>query len=101
LVNKLRSVSILIDNKQKNVRRVLTEGKLHDAGTRLQHTPRKSLKRLTQETGVSKFNARRATKLLNLRPYTFTPCSRRIKATGLISAVAFYSLSSKVSSILN
>jgi DeoR/GlpR family transcriptional regulator of sugar metabolism len=39
---------------------VLTEEKLDDIGARLEHTPRKSLKRLAQETGVSKSSARRA-----------------------------------------
>jgi hypothetical protein len=41
-------------------------------GARLEHTPRKSLKRLAQETGVSKFSARTATQLLKLRPYKTT-----------------------------
>jgi hypothetical protein len=38
-------------------------------GSRLEHTFRKSLKLLAQETGVSKANARRATQLLEHRPY--------------------------------
>jgi hypothetical protein len=42
---------------------VLAE-KLHDIGSRLEHTPRKSPKRLAQETGVSKSSARTATHLL-------------------------------------
>jgi hypothetical protein len=33
---------------------MLTEEKLDDTGARLEHTPRKSLKHLAQETGVSK-----------------------------------------------
>jgi hypothetical protein len=41
-------------------------------GARLVHTPRKSLKRLAQETGVSKSSARTATQLLKLRPYKTT-----------------------------
>jgi hypothetical protein len=45
LVNKLITMGLLIDKKQKHKRRVLTE-KLHDIGARLEHTPRKSLKRL-------------------------------------------------------
>jgi hypothetical protein len=53
LVNKLRTTGLLIDKKQKHKRRVLTE-KLDDTGARLEHTPRKSLKRLAQETGVLK-----------------------------------------------
>jgi hypothetical protein len=48
---------------------MLTEDKLDDIGARLEHTPRKSLKRLAQETGASKSSARRATQLLKLRPY--------------------------------
>jgi hypothetical protein len=51
---------------------VLTEEKQDDVGTRLEHTPRKSLKRLAQETGVSKSRARTATQLLKLRPYKTT-----------------------------
>jgi hypothetical protein len=49
---------------------VLTEEKLDDIGAKLGHTPRKSLKRLAQEPGVSKFSA--ATQLLKLRPCTTT-----------------------------
>jgi hypothetical protein len=63
LVNKLRTMGLLIDGKQKHKHRVLTK-KLHDTGTRLEHTPRKSLKCLAHETGVSKSNARMATQLL-------------------------------------
>jgi DNA-binding IclR family transcriptional regulator len=44
---------------------MLTE-KLHDIEARLEHTPRKSLKRLAQETGVSKSSARRVTQMLKL-----------------------------------
>jgi hypothetical protein len=36
---------------------VLTEEKLDDVGARLEHIPRKSLKRLAQETGVSRSSA--------------------------------------------
>jgi hypothetical protein len=46
---------------------VLAEKKLDDTGARLEHTHRKLLKHLAQETGVSKSSARRATKLLKLR----------------------------------
>jgi hypothetical protein len=54
--------------KQKHKRRVLTE-KLDDIGARLEHTPRKSLKCLAQETGVPKSSARMATQLLKHRPH--------------------------------
>jgi hypothetical protein len=67
-VNKLRTTGLSINKKQKHKRRVLTE-KLDDIGGRLEHTPRKSLERLVQETGVSKPSTREATQLLKLRPY--------------------------------
>jgi hypothetical protein len=51
---------LFIDKKQTNKRRVLTEEKLDAIGAR----PRKSLKRLAQETWVSKSSARTATQLL-------------------------------------
>jgi hypothetical protein len=50
-----------IDKKQKHKRRMLTEEKLDDIGARLEHTHRTSLKRLAQETGVSKSSARTPT----------------------------------------
>jgi hypothetical protein len=52
LLNKLRTTGLFIEKKQKHTRRVLTEEKLDDTGARLEHTPRKSLERLAQETGV-------------------------------------------------
>jgi hypothetical protein len=38
----------------------------------IEHTPRKSVKHLAQETGASKSSARRTTHLLKLRPYKTT-----------------------------
>jgi hypothetical protein len=70
LVNKLRTWP-LTDKKQKHKRRVLTE-KLDAIGARLEHTPRKSLKSLAQENGVSKPSARTATQLL--KPSTESWC---------------------------
>jgi hypothetical protein len=63
LANKLRK-GLLIDNKQKHKRRVLTEEKLDDTGAIFEHTPRISLKHLAQEIGVSKSIARTTTQLL-------------------------------------
>jgi transposase len=61
LVNKLRTAGLLIGKKPKHKDHLLTEEKLDDIGARLEHTPRKSLKRLAQETGVSKSSARTTT----------------------------------------
>jgi hypothetical protein len=51
------------DKKQRHKCQVLNEERLGDIGVRLEHTPRKSLKRLAQETAVSKSSARTATQL--------------------------------------
>jgi hypothetical protein len=56
LVNKLRTTGLLIDKKTKHKRRVITE-ELDDTGARLKHTPRKSLKRVPQETAMSESSA--------------------------------------------
>jgi hypothetical protein len=55
LMNKLGTTGPLIGKEQKQKRRVLAE-KLHMLH---EHRPRKSLKHLAQETGVSKSSARR------------------------------------------
>jgi hypothetical protein len=72
LMNKLRSTVLLIDKKQKHARWVLTEEILGDTGSRLEHTARKSLKRLAQETGVPKSSTRRVSQLMKLRPSNTT-----------------------------
>jgi hypothetical protein len=51
---------------------MLTEEKLDDVGARLEHTSRKSLKLVAQETEVSKSNGKIATHLLKLVPYETT-----------------------------
>jgi hypothetical protein len=65
-------MGLLIDKKQNHKCRVLTEEKLDDIRARLEHTPRKSVKCLAQETVVSKSSARTATQLLKIRPYETT-----------------------------
>jgi hypothetical protein len=45
---------------------------LDDVGARFETSPRKSLKRLAQEKGVSRTSAWRATKLLKEQPYKTT-----------------------------
>ena len=61
--------------KNRNVNRrrhVLTEETLNEIGERLEHNPQKSLKRLSQETGVSVPSVQSATQLLKLHIRTFT-----------------------------
>lgn len=64
IVNKVRATGSLLDRKPELKRRVLTEEKLDEIGARLEHSPRKSLRCLAQETGVSITTVRTATKLL-------------------------------------
>jgi hypothetical protein len=70
LVNKLISTGVLMDKKQNHKRRVLAEEKLRDIGL----TPRKSLKLLAQETGVSKSSPTMATQFLKLRIHPLQLC---------------------------
>jgi biotin operon repressor len=90
LVNKLRTTGLLINKKQKHKHQVLTE-KLGDIGARLEHMPRKSLKHLAQETGMSKSSARRATQLLKLRPYKTTVIHTRLQSCDPASSAHFSS----------
>ena len=56
-----------VNNRKVNRRHhVLAEETLDEIGERLEHTLQKSLKRLSQETGVSVSSVQRATKLLKL-----------------------------------
>ena len=56
-----------VKNRKVNRRRhVLTEETLEEIGERLEYTLQKSLKRLSQETGVYVSSVQRATKLLKL-----------------------------------
>jgi hypothetical protein len=58
--------------KRQSKRNITTEEKIQDIQARLQVSPRKSLRRLAQETGVSLGSALTATKLIKFRPYKIT-----------------------------
>jgi transposase len=64
LVNKVRRTGSVLDRKAKSKRRVLTEEKLDEIGAQLERTPRKSLRRLAEETRVSVGSAWTAIRLL-------------------------------------
>jgi hypothetical protein len=72
LANKMTKTGSLVDKKPNRKRTVLTEEKLDEIGPRLETSPRKSLRRVAEETRVSKTSARRDTKLSQLRPYKTT-----------------------------
>ena len=72
LLKKWRATGSVSDKKKQSKRTVLTELKVQDIQARLQISPRKSLRRLAQETGVSLGSARTATKLIKFRPYKVT-----------------------------
>jgi hypothetical protein len=62
----LKRTGSLVDKKPHRKRTVLTEDKLDNIGARLEASPRKSLRRIAQETRVSETSARTAKKLLKL-----------------------------------
>ena len=71
-IERFKETSSVKNRKVNHRRHVLTEETLDEIGERLEHTPEKYLKRLSQETGVSVSCVQRATKLLKLhRPYTY------------------------------
>ena len=76
LVNRFRETGSVLDRKPQRTRPMLTEEKLDEIGQTLERSPRKSLSRLSQETGVSQFSAWKATKLLKLKP-----CKNRSSGT--------------------
>ncbi|PSN34968.1 hypothetical protein C0J52_24961 [Blattella germanica] len=67
LAKKFNETGSVINKKIKRTRHVLTEEKLDDIAERLEHSPKKSLKRLAQETGISESSARNATRLLKMK----------------------------------
>jgi hypothetical protein len=83
-------MGLLTDKKQKHKCWVLIEEKLSDTGARLEHTPRRSLKCLAQETGTSKSKARTETQPLKLRPYK-TTAIQVLQLHDTASRVHFYS----------
>ena len=70
LVNKFRETGSIFDKKRNIKWHVLTEQKLEEIGDRLENSPQKSLRRLAQESDISKASAWKATKLLKLKPYS-------------------------------
>ena len=62
LVNKFRETGSIFDKKINVKRRVLTGQKLEEIGERFENSPQKSLRRLAQETDISKALARKKSK---------------------------------------
>jgi hypothetical protein len=54
LVRKVRSTGSFLEKKHTRQNAVLTEEMLDETGATLEHSPRKSLARLTQQAQVSK-----------------------------------------------
>jgi hypothetical protein len=69
LVNKVRSTGSFLDKKYARQNTVLTDEKLDETEARSEHSPRKSLTRLVQQTQVSTTTVRTATTKLRLFPH--------------------------------
>jgi hypothetical protein len=74
LVKKVQTHGILIERKPLKINRVLTVEKLDDISHLIQNSPRKSLRRLARQSGVSVGSVWTATKLLHIYPYKIS-CS--------------------------
>jgi hypothetical protein len=72
LVKKVQTHGILIDRKPLKRNHVLTEEKVDDIGLRLENPPKKSLRRLALQSGVSVCSAWTANKLLHIQQYKIT-----------------------------
>ncbi|PSN34965.1 hypothetical protein C0J52_24958 [Blattella germanica] len=68
LVNKYRETGIVDDKKQTQPRSVLTEVTLDIIRHEMETTPRKSLRCLSRETGISFSSIQRAIKILKMKP---------------------------------
>jgi hypothetical protein len=66
LIKEVRSTGSLL--YKTPVRKRHNEETFDERAARLEHTPQKSLRRLAQDTGISKSSAAVATNLLKLRP---------------------------------
>lgn len=67
LVQKFRETGSINDRTRNSKKRVLTEKKLSEIVESLENSPNKSLRLVSQQVGVSKSSAHRATKLLKLK----------------------------------
>jgi hypothetical protein len=76
--------------KKQPKRIVLTDEMVRDIEARLQISPRKSLRRLAQETGFSLGFALTAIKLVKFRPYKITVV-HELKQYGTIKILTLYS----------
>ena len=69
LINKFRETGSVQDRKSTGRPSVLTEQVLDNVKQRLTASPRKSLRKLSVQAGLSLSSTFRATKKLNLRPF--------------------------------
>jgi hypothetical protein len=69
LVAKFRAIDLVFNKKKIKKRCVLSEEKLDQIVVHSEASPKKSLRRLAVQCGMSKSAARVATKLLKLKPY--------------------------------
>jgi hypothetical protein len=69
LIKKWRTTGPVLDKTRHRKKTMLTDEKLEDIRARLEISPRKSLRRLSQETDVSVGSASTAVRLIKFRPY--------------------------------
>jgi hypothetical protein len=72
LVNKFKTMGLVLDKKIDRKCHILTEDRLANIDARLEHSTRKSLTKLAQQADVLVSSARTAAELLKLCPYKIT-----------------------------
>ena len=69
LLDKFKKTGSVADRVRSGRPTVINEGVLHDVTNKLQRSPKKSLRRLSQETGISLGSIHKAVHKLKFRPY--------------------------------
>jgi transposase len=74
LVERFHETGCIGEKRRSGRPSVLSNGSLEDIRARLLQSPRKSLRKLSQQTGMTCRSAQRATKRLRLHPYRVQVC---------------------------
>jgi transposase len=74
LVGRFRETGSIGEKRRSGRPSVLSNGSLEDIRVRLLHSPRKSLRKLSQQIGMTYGSIQRATKRLKLHPYRVQIC---------------------------
>jgi hypothetical protein len=78
LVKRFRESGIIGEKRRSGRPSVVSNDSLEDVRARLLQSPRKSLRKLSQQTGMTYGSVQRATRRLKLHPYLVQDCHEQI-----------------------